>query len=266
VLRTEPLFGVSAVPASITARAMESVTIGRATLYLGDCRDILPTLGKVDAVVTDPPYAVSVAGSFQKGIPGKGTRRLDFFEGDSDWAAMNRLVAEAVEHALDRDPLVFAAWCGHRQIGFITEALEARSFSTRLLFWRKKCPPPAPPGSGFSSAVECCVYGYKPGRPWNGGQYDFNVFETDNYRHGQPGKVDHPTQKPRQLMKWQVERVTAANSTILDPFMGSGSTGVAAVELDRDFIGIEREPKFFHIACERIREAQRQGKLFGEAA
>jgi len=240
--------------------------IGRARLICGDCRDVLPTLGKVDAVVTDPPYAISVAGSFQKGLPGKGTRRLDFFAGDSDWATMNRLVAEAVDLAVACEPVAFAAWCGHRQIGFITEALEAAGYSTRMLFWRKKCPPPAPPGSGFSSAVETCVYGYKPGRPWGGGQYDFNVFETDNYRHGQPGKVDHPTQKPLELMKWQIDRITAPNSVVLDCFMGSGSTGVAALERGRDFIGIEREPKYFDIACKRIEDAQRQGDLFLEGA
>ena len=232
------------------------------TLYLGDCMDILPTLGKVDAVVTDPPYAVSVAGSFQKGLPGKGTRRLDFFAGDSDWATMNRLVAEAIDLAILASPLSFAAWCGHRQIGFITKALEYSGYSTRLLFWRKKCPPPAPPGSGFSSAVECCVYGYKPGRPWNGGQYELNVFETDNYRHGQPGKVDHPTQKPLQLIKWQVQRITATGNTILDPFMGSGTTGVAAVKMGRKFTGIEINEKYFDIACRRIDDALARPDMF----
>ena len=242
------------------------VTIGRATLYLGDCRDVLPGLGVVDAVITDPPYAVSVAGSRVIGQPGKGVRRLDFFEGDSDWAKMNALVAEAIGAAIALNPLSFAAWCGHRQIGFITEALEASGYSTRLLFWRKKCPPPAAPGSGFASAVECCVYGYKPGRPWFGGQYDFNVFETDSYRFGQPGKVDHPTQKPLELMKWQIDRITAPDSIVLDCFMGSGSTGCAALERGRQFIGIEREPKYFDIACKRIEDAQRQGSLFGAAA
>lgn len=239
---------------------MRIETIGPATLYLGDCRDILPTLAPVDAVITDPPYGVSVAGGVHVGAPGKGRRRLDFFEGDSDWVAMNALVAEAVNSAITLSPLVFAAWCGHRQIGFITDSLEARGFSTRLLFWRKKCPPPAPPGAGFSSAVECCVYGYKPGRPWNGGQYDFNVFETDNYRHGQPGKVDHPTQKPLSLIAWQVDRITNPDGIVLDPFMGSGTTGVACIESGRTFIGIEREPKYFDIACKRIALAVAESK------
>ena len=241
---------------------VEPVIIGDATLFCGDCRDILPTLGNVDAVITDPPYAVSVAGSFLKGMQGKGSRRLDFFDGDSDWAKMNRLVAEVIDLAISCEPISFAAWCGHRQIGFITEALEAAGYSTRMLFWRKKCPPPAAPGSGFSSAVETAIYGYKPGRPWGGGQYDFNVFETDNYRFGQPGKVEHPTQKPLELMKWQIDRITAPKFTVLDCFMGSGTTGVAAIGRGRKFIGIEKEPKYFDIACRRIEDAQRQGDMF----
>lgn len=235
--------------------------IGDATLYLSDCREILPTLGKVDAVVTDPPYGVSVAGSVQVGMPGNGSRRLDFFKGDSDWVAMNILVKTAIELAIQLSPLVFSAWCGHRQIGFITDALEANGFSTRLLFWRKKCPPPSAPGAGFSSSVECCVYGYKPGRPWNGGQYDFHIFEADNYRHGQPGKEDHPTQKPLSLISWQISKITANASTILDPFMGSGTTGVACANLGRKFIGIEIEPKYFDIACKRIEIAYSQPRL-----
>jgi site-specific DNA-methyltransferase (adenine-specific) len=243
---------------------MRVEVIGDATLYLGDCRDVLPTLGKVDAVVTDPPYAISVAGSKNAGP--RGTRRLDFFAGDSDWASMNCLVADAVDAALALSPISFAAWCGHRQIGFITEALEAAGYSTRLMFWRKKCPPPACPGAGFASAVECCVYGYKPGRAWNGGQYDFNVLETDSYRFGQPGKVDHPTQKPVQLIKWQLERITNSDDLVLDPFMGSGTTGCVAVETGRRFVGIEKEPQYFEICCRRIEAAQRQGQLFGAAA
>jgi len=240
--------------------------IGLATLYLGDCREILRTLGTVDAVITDPPYAVSVAGSVHVGQPGKGARRLDFFAGDSDWRSMNETVRQAVCRTLELAPSTAAVWCSHRQVGFIVEELEAAGYSTRMLFWRKECPPPAPPGAGFSSAVEGCVYGYKPGRAWNGGVYELNVFECDSYRHGQPGKVDHPTQKPLQLMLWQLERITHAGQTVLDCFMGSGSTGVAATMLGRLFIGIEIEERYFDIACRRIEDAQRQGDMFRDAA
>lgn len=74
-------------------------------------------------------------------------------------------------------------------------------------------------------------------------------------------KVNHPTEKPVEVMKWCIGFLPDAQ-TILDPFMGSGTTGVAAVQLGRDFIGIEREPKYFDIACRRIEQAQRQGDLF----
>ena len=238
------------------------IQIGRATLYCGDCRDILPTLGKVDAVIGDPPYSVSVSGSKIVGTSGKGVRTLDFLKGDADWAAMTILVVEAFDLATQHLPTTVVAWCGHRQIGPLTALLEGKGYSSRLIFWRKSCPPPAPPGAGFSQSVEQAVYAYLPGRAWNGGQYDFNCFETDSYRFGQPGKVDHPTQKPLELMKWNIDKLTNLEQVVLDPFMGSGSTGCAAIMRGRDFIGIEREPKYFDIACKRIEDAQRQGDLF----
>ena len=241
-------------------------TIGRATLYLGDCRDILPTLPKVDAVIGDPPYSVSVPGAKVVSRPGNGVRNLDFLAGDTEWKEMTSAVVAAYDLAISSLPKTVIAWCGHRQIGPLVDMLEGRGYSTRLLFWRKKCPPPAPPGAGFAQAVEQAIYAYLPGRAWNGGQYDFNVFDTDSYRFGQPGKVDHPTQKPLELMKWNVRWLTNEGDTILDPFMGSGSTGVAALESGRDFIGIEREERYFDIACRRIEQAQRQGDLFIESA
>jgi DNA modification methylase len=241
-------------------------TIGDATLYLGDCRDILPTLGKVDAVIGDPPYSVSVAGSKVAGRPGKGIRNLDFFAGDDDWKTMTALVAEAFRLAVDLQPRTIVVWCGHRQIGPLTEAFEGTGYLTRLLFWRKRCPPPAPPGSGFAAAVEQAIYAYRPGRTWNGGQYEHNVYDADSYRFGQPGKVDHPTQKPLSLMHWNVGLLTSVGESVCDPFMGSGTTGVACVNLGRSFIGIEREPTYFDIACRRIEEAYKQPRLFAEPA
>jgi site-specific DNA-methyltransferase (adenine-specific) len=81
----------------------------------------------------------------------------------------------------------------------------------------------------------------------------------------QDGK-EHPTQKALAVMKWCVEQLPKGCDTILDPFMGSGTTGVATVQMGRSFIGIEREPKYFDIACKRIEDAQRQGDFFVEAA
>lgn len=237
--------------------------IGQHTLYLGDCRDILPTLGKVDAVVTDPPYSVSLDGSsasFTR-LGNKGTRSLSFFAGDTDWPAMTALVVDAITAAVSTRPLSIYCWCGHRQFGPITDALEAEGYSTRFLVWRKKCPAPAPPRSGWQSGAELCLYGYLPGRHFADGMFN-NVLDSDSFRFGQPGKVDHPTQKPMATIAPLLEVSTLRGQTILDPFMGSGTTGVACQKLGRSFIGIEIEPKYFDIACRRLEQAMAQQDLF----
>lgn len=237
---------------------------GTIVLYRGDCLDLLPKLpaGCVDAVVTDPPYGISVAGS--RNVSPKGTRIFDFFDGDDDWEAMCHLASSAATLCAEQIPSTQCWWCGHRQIGGIVSALESAGYKTRLIAWMKKCPAPTAPGSGFASAFEVCVYGYKQGRAWNGGQYEFNTFSADSYRHGQPGKVEHPTQKPLSLIEWQLRLLTDESQTILDPFMGSGTTGVACVKLGRKFIGCEIEPRYFDIAVKRIEQAFADQALFAE--
>ena len=246
---------------------MREVTFldGRVRLINADCREILPTLGKVDAVVTDPPYSISLAGesgSFTR-INNKGTRSLSFFDGDTDWPTMTANVVTALGLSLQLEPLSVYCWCGHRQFGPLTELFERSGYSTRFLVWRKLCPAPAPPRSGWQSGAELCLYGYKPGRVFADGMFN-NVIDSDSFRHGQPGKVDHPTQKPLATITPLVRVSTASDDTILDPFMGSGTTGVAAVKLGRRFIGIEIEERYFQIACRRIEEATRQPDLFIE--
>lgn len=237
--------------------------IGDCRLILADCREVLPTLGKVDAVVTDPPYSISVAGSMQKRRD--GSRRLDFFEGDDDWTAMTALVVDAWRMSLALLPVSGSAYayCGHRQFGPLIDAAEAAGYSTRFLVWSKPCPPPAMKGNGYRAAAELCVYVYGPGRTFSADQTP-NVIVADTFRHGQPGKVDHPTQKPLATICPLVETSTVVGDLVLDPFMGSGTTGVACVNLGRAFIGIEREPSYFDIACRRIEEAYRQPRLFDE--
>lgn len=237
--------------------------IGDATLYLGDCRDVLPTLPKVDAVVTDPPYSISVEGSNQ--VRRDGSRKLDFFEGDSDWASMTALVLDVWSICLDllKDDGSAYTYCGHRQFGPLIEAAEARGLSTRFLVWTKPCPPPAMKGNGYRAAAELCVYAYGPRRTFTGVQVP-NVIVCDTFRHGQPGKVAHPTQKPIPTIQPLVDYSTRVGETVIDPFMGSGTTGVACANLGRSFIGIEREPTYFDIACRRIEEAYKQPRLFDE--
>lgn len=212
---------------------VEPVQIGLATLYCGDCREILPALGKVDAVVTDPPYGIGAA---KKGAHSSIRDNADWEHQVWDDVRPDRetfaLVLASAQNA--------AIWGGN----YFADLLPA---SSGWLAWRK---PQAE--TGFSLAdMELC---------WTNGEFAARC-RTYARRDGN----DHPTQKPVSIMLWTLGFVTG--QTILDPFMGSGTTGVAAVQMARKFIGIEREPKYFTIACKRIEDAQRQGDFFvGQAA
>jgi site-specific DNA-methyltransferase (adenine-specific) len=202
---------------------MKKVTIGDAVLYLGDCMDILPTLDKVDAVITDPPYGINA----NKQTLGKGKKE---FARGGDWD----------ESAPDL-ALCIAA-------GKITCFWGGNYFSDQLpvtndwLIWHKKND-----GRSFS---ECEM-------AWS----NFGKQTRHLSHHWSGEEKNHPTQKPLSVMLWCIEQAGDAQ-TILDPFMGSGTTGVAAIQMGRKFIGIEREEKYFDIACKRIEAAYAQGQLF----
>ena len=238
------------------------------TLHHGDCLDILRSLpsGSADAVVTDPPYSVSVKGSVHRGR--RGSRNLDFFAGDDDWGAMTAFVGSVVSECVRvvNDTASMYFWIGHRQMGEVVSRLEANGFTTKFLVWAKNCPPPAPPWSGWPSGAELCVYAYRPGRTWNIAPADMprsNVIVADSFRHGQPGKVAHPTQKPLAVIEPLLTASTSEGDTILDPFMGSGTTGVACMRTGRKFIGIEIDKGYFDIAKRRIEEAVSLGQGHG---
>lgn len=197
--------------------------IGDATLYLGDCRDILPTMPKVDAVITDPPYGISA----NKQTLGKGKKEFDR-GGDWDNEAPN------IRGLLALAPLV-CVWGGN----YFADQLPV---SNDWLVWHK-----LNDGRSFS---ECEL-------AWS----NFGKQARHLSHHWSGEEKEHPTQKPLPVMLWCVQQ-SGAVSTIMDPFMGSGTTGVACMMLGRSFIGIEREPKYFDIACRRIEDAQRQSRMF----
>lgn len=231
---------------------------GGITIFHGDCRRVLECITEIaDCVVTDPPYAISVAGSVHVGKPGRGSRRLDFFPGDSDWTATVAMWIEALQASLRRlssSGSVYA-WVGHREFGPTVACLEEHGFKTRPIAWVKKCPAPPPPGSGWPSGFEMGVFGSRPGRTWT---HDgtrpppSNVFTADSFRHGQPGKVGHPTQKPLACVQPLIAASTNVGGLILDPFMGSGTTLVAAKKLGRRAVGIDIEERYCEIAAKRL--------------
>jgi len=227
--------------------------IGDATLYLGDCLDILPTLGKVDAVITDPPYGDSAthAGHLSNITlkNGEPARQVIGFSGISE--------EQCVGMALTWTQLA------ERWVVFTCEwkflhALDKAGILIRFGIWRK--PDGAPqftgdrPGMGWEAVAICHRAGKKR---WNGGGK--HAFWTHPKGENDSG---HPTGKPLGLLSNFVGDFTDGGETVLDPYMGSGTTGVACANLGRKFIGIEIDATYFDIACERIDNAYRQARLF----
>jgi site-specific DNA-methyltransferase (adenine-specific) len=201
------------------------VIIGNATLYLGDCREILPTLPRVDAVITDPPYGIGIASNPVRQMHEK-----------LDWDA-NAPDADLIRACVDAGD-VAVLWGGN-YFGLPP--------SQCFLVWDKVQP------EDFSLAM--CE------QAWTNKKGPAKLFRKSVLSY----RKEHPTQKPVELMAWCIDQLGGA-SVILDPFMGSGTTGIAAMQMGRKFIGIEREPKYFEIACRRIEDAQRQERLFEPAA
>jgi site-specific DNA-methyltransferase (adenine-specific) len=230
-------------------------TIGDCTLYLGDCREILPTLGKVDAVVTDPPYGSTAThdAHLSKIVlrNGEAARQPLGFDGIAvdECVRLARLWTETA-----------ARWVVFTCEWQYLHALSDAGLLVRFGIWRK--PDGAPqftgdrPGMGWEAVAICHRKGRKR---WNGGgRHAFWEWLKGQNDSG------HPTGKPLGLFSDFVSAFTDHGETILDPFLGSGTTGVACVNLGRKFVGIEVEPRYFDIACRRIEEAYRQPRLFAE--
>lgn len=233
------------------------VEIGDATLYLSDCMEILPTLGQVDAVITDPPYGESThANAKSNRTKGHGTKAIDFAS----------LTAGQLREVLNV--------CGEKCSRWIVSTMEWRHIAAfdlqppeglelvRFGVWVKTNPMPQISADRPAQGWEGIAYMHSTSglkKRWNGGG------QHGNYVGAVITDGAHPTGKPLPLFSSFVEKFTDCAETILDPFMGSGTTGVAAIQLGRKFIGIEREPKYFDIACKRIEQAVAQGQLFAPA-
>jgi site-specific DNA-methyltransferase (adenine-specific) len=231
----------------------QKVQIGEATLYLGDCMDILPTLGKVDAVITDPPYSDSTHNNAKSNAGGAGgAKAIDF----------KAIDFKAIESLLDSCAALCDGWVianmDWRHIAQLE--FQKHHFYELIRFgvWVKTNPMPQisadRPANGWDGIAY--IYPRNKKKTWFGGGCHGN-WSGPVITNG-----DHPTGKPVDMVSSWVTRFTERNKTILDPFMGSGTTGVAAIQMGRKFIGIERESKYFDIACKRIEQAVAQGQLF----
>jgi site-specific DNA-methyltransferase (adenine-specific) len=206
------------------------VTIGDATMYLGDCREILPAVASADAVITDPPYPKE-------------------FE---------HLYGCAAEHASRLLPVGghFIALCGHHNIREVLSLCDAH-----LRFWwlcgMRHHSKQRLPGKWVSVAWKPAVWFVKERRRAGDVQCPVDLLDG-----GGQDKAHHEWGQPTYWFEHWIDRLTWRGATILDPFAGAGTTGVACVNLGRKFIGIEIDHQHFETACERIAAAQSQGRLF----
>ena len=216
------------------------VQIGNATLYLGDCMDILLTLDMVDAVITDPPYGIGADKGKKGSIPFKGGKSYKMaWHPENTWD--KERPNKEIFDVMIKNSGKAIIWGGNYFADWLTP-------QGKWLWW-DKCQ--TMPSYGDGELAWTNLLGTTPKKfVWANNK----IFADRTVRH-------HPTQKPLELMIWCIDQ--AGNpETILDPFMGSGTTGVAAIQMGRKFIGIEREPKYFEIACKRIEQAVAQPQLF----
>lgn len=215
---------------------IDKVIIGNATLYHGDCRELLPTLPKVDAVVTDPPYGIGYSHGKGGGKLARSTKFDDhpIFGDDepfdpSPWLNFPKVVLFGANHFASKLP-DSAFWL----IWDKRDGISSNDQADAEMAWVK--------GKGQARVIR---------HLWSG---MLKASERGQERV-------HPTQKPVIVMEW-VLKTAQIGGLVLDPYMGSGTTGIACVNNGLPFIGIEFERRYFDIACERIAAASAQGRLF----
>ena len=229
-------------------------------LYNGDCLEVMDKLielgVKVDAIITDPPYNISKKNNFNT----MGRRGVDFGEWDKDFDQFKWLDKAANLLSKNGSMIIFNDWKNIGEIAKYCEGelgLEIKD----MIRWKKSNPMPRNRDRRYITDYECAVWLVNKSAKWVFNRID-EKFQRPEFVYGVVGgkeKTTHPTQKPIALMEDLVRIHTNEGDIILDCFMGSGSTGVACKELNRNFIGIELDENYFNIARERIEDENSNG-------
>lgn len=215
--------------------------IGDATLYHGDCLNLIPAI-EADALVTDPPYGIGAAKTGMlgsNGIAPVGKYKPSEWDNKTQDQAINWSINQTKHQVIfggnyyDLPPTT--CW-------LIWDKCNSGGYADCEIAW-----------TNLDKAIRKIEWA------WNGFIRKGEMAKTGIY-----AKRVHPTEKPVGVMKWCIEHLPSAAETIFDPFMGSGTTGVACAKLGRKFIGIEIDENYFNIACKRIEEAYRQPDMFVE--
>jgi site-specific DNA-methyltransferase (adenine-specific) len=237
--------------------------IGDATLYLGDCLEILPTLEPAAAIVTDPPYCSGAATEAGRGsATHQGLRSETIRSGRFKWFDSDNMttagLCELLRSMCVRAPIdpsgSILSFCDWRMVTMLAPAMESAGWRLRnLVVWDKGH---FGAGTGFRPAHEFIIHLTKRAPAFHSASVG-NVL-----RHPRIRDREHPTQKPVELLTDCIEVVAPVAEAVIDPFMGSGSTGVAALQSGRRFIGIEADADHFETACRRLQAAHDSPRLF----
>lgn len=211
------------------------VTIGEATLYHGDCLEILPTLPKVDLVLTDPPFGMGNFVQVTGRLMGRGKnigKPVTWNDAPPDGSVFKQL------RSMSKHRIIWGA-----------NFFNCFEDDGGAIVWVKNQPMP-----NFSKAdIASCTHFRKT---------EVVSITWRNFEAARLAMTDHPCERPVSLYEWCLNYIPNCTGMVLDPFLGSGSVAIACANLGRKFIGIEIERKYFDIACERIAAAYAQGRLF----
>ncbi|MGI9451968.1 MAG: DNA-methyltransferase [Geminicoccaceae bacterium] len=223
--------------------------IGNATLYLGDSREILPTLERFNSLITDPPYGVELKNKKTK--DSLRTASSTYEDTEEHFLTVILPTIPKILSQCDRG-LIF---CGTRQLQKYPEPADIGGIICPNGGGRTRW--------GFGCYHPALFYGKSPYLSKSlGGRPTCKVIYHPGLHVTGESDIDHPCPKPIAFMKWAVYVASLEGDSVFDPFMGSGTTGIACHQLGRTFTGIEIDPHYFDIACKRIEDAQRQNDLF----
>ena len=223
-----------------------------AKLINGNAIDVMKTLGdgSIDAIITDPPYSISRDNNFTT----MGRAGIDFGEWDKNFDLTSWIKVAGPLLKKGGNIVIFNDW---KNMTYITKSLEDNGFEIKdLIRWKKTNAMPRNRDRRFITDYEVAAWAVKKGGKWTFNRLS-ETYEIPEIVGGITSKSEkiyggHPTQKPIYVMKWLIERLTNECELVLDPFMGSGTTGVACKELNREFIGVELDKNYYNMAYNRI--------------
>lgn len=221
-------------------------------LLKGDCLELLKTLENesVDALITDPPYNIARDNNFKS----MGRAGIDFGEWDKGFNLISWLPIAIEKLKKGGNIIIFTSW---KNTTPIIKELEKNNCEAKdMIRVEKSNPMPRNRDRRFVTDYEIAIWAVKKGAKWTFNRqletYERPLIKTKVTPKSEKIEKGHPTQKNIETMEWLIERLTNEGDIVLDPFMGSGTTGVACQKLDRDFIGCELSDEYFEMAQKRL--------------